>query len=164
MSSGIKEGVFFTKEKINSVVFLSSSLKRCYTETRGIQSVCVYLGEVRYYIPVLRCWCCKPLHCKQGKSIDNPREEWRIRSMFFNRGSTSEELLPQCWVEMCGSIYYICIFFHQCKLLTPDGRFSSARVLPQLLVLKQASTWGGLLTWAVQQVKLKNDKGPKIYE
>lgn len=55
MSSGIKEGVISIKEKINSVVFLSSSLKRCYTETTGIQSVCVYLGEVRYYIPVLRC-------------------------------------------------------------------------------------------------------------
>lgn len=29
MSSGVKEGVIFIKEKINSVVFLSSSLKRC---------------------------------------------------------------------------------------------------------------------------------------
>jgi len=41
ISSGVREGVIFIKEKINSVVFLSSSLKRCYTETRGIQSVCV---------------------------------------------------------------------------------------------------------------------------
>lgn len=170
MASGVKEGVIFTcisnKKRCNYQWFVTSfSLEWWYMETGGIQPVCVF----RTWEKPDGLFPCSGMLIVQTSPLQPQQTYWQPMGRVGNKNHVFyqvwhfEGLLPQHWVKIY--VYtYIWFFPHRCKLLTHNGRFCSALVLPELLLLKQESTWGGPLTWAVQQVKLKNHKGPKIYE